>query len=286
MKNSRTQKAFTLIELLVVIAIIAILAAILFPVFAQAKQAAKATASLSNVKQNNLGIILYAGDYDDNFVLGTAWNTGGDQLAYGPGLAFSVWTWSVRPYIKNVDLYQDPLAPKNPARTTNRDRFDSYYVQYGFNYANLSPDFGAGGPTGPTSVSTTAVANPADTVMITAKWANSENGSGSDWGTAFPNGMLAAAGAEPPACYFIPSWCLAGWGSGGFFDNTLGLPDAAGANTGGNSARAANQHIVGFTDGHAKRMTSGALAAGTDWTPTAPEGIDITDVTKYLWDVQ
>ena len=46
-----TRKAFTLIELLVVIAIIAILAAILFPVFAQAKAAAKATASLSNLKQ-------------------------------------------------------------------------------------------------------------------------------------------------------------------------------------------------------------------------------------------
>src|SRR5258708_2335788 len=61
------KKAFTLIELLVVIAIIAILAAILFPVFAQAKLAAKKTQSLSNQKQHGLGILMYAGDYDDRY---------------------------------------------------------------------------------------------------------------------------------------------------------------------------------------------------------------------------
>lgn len=58
-------RGFTLIELLVVIAIIAILAAILFPVFAQAKLAAKKTTSLSNVKQQGLGSLMYANDYDD-----------------------------------------------------------------------------------------------------------------------------------------------------------------------------------------------------------------------------
>ena len=67
MTNFPRQKrsAFTLIELLVVIAIIAILAAILFPVFAQAKAAAKATVSLSNLKQLGLSWIIYANDYDD-----------------------------------------------------------------------------------------------------------------------------------------------------------------------------------------------------------------------------
>ena len=59
------KRAFTLIELLVVIAIIAILAAILFPVFAQAKAAAKKAASLSNVKQQGLAIVMYGGDTDD-----------------------------------------------------------------------------------------------------------------------------------------------------------------------------------------------------------------------------
>ncbi|CAN5659700.1 hypothetical protein BH11ARM2_BH11ARM2_16670 [soil metagenome] len=61
------RKAFTLIELLVVIAIIAILAAILFPVFAQAKTAAKKTALISNAKQMGLANLMYAGDSDDVF---------------------------------------------------------------------------------------------------------------------------------------------------------------------------------------------------------------------------
>ena len=61
----RHRAGFTLIELLVVIAIIAILAAILFPDFAQAKAAAKATATLSNIKQQSLAHIMYAGDSDD-----------------------------------------------------------------------------------------------------------------------------------------------------------------------------------------------------------------------------
>jgi len=60
-------KGFTLIELLVVIAIIAILAAILFPVFAQAKRAAKGSVAISGAKQMALGQIMYAGDSDDYF---------------------------------------------------------------------------------------------------------------------------------------------------------------------------------------------------------------------------
>jgi len=65
--NRLKPRAFTLIELLVVIAIIAILAAILFPVFAQAKRAAKATVALSDAKQMGLAQIMYTNDYDDNF---------------------------------------------------------------------------------------------------------------------------------------------------------------------------------------------------------------------------
>ena len=98
------RKAFTLIELLVVIAIIAILAAILFPVFAQAKAAAKKTQSLSNVKQLSLGCLMYSGDVDDVFPIGsgTNWyypNDGG-------------WAWDVQPYIKSYPLMLDPTDSK------------------------------------------------------------------------------------------------------------------------------------------------------------------------------
>ncbi|RYG39334.1 prepilin-type N-terminal cleavage/methylation domain-containing protein [bacterium] len=121
------RKAFTLIELLVVIAIIAILAAILFPVFAQAKQAAKKTSSLSNVKQQSLGIALYYGDSDDVFPAsneghplddftacrividgngGVSW-CAGDNRALGWKDPAEVQNWAneIFPYVKSLPLY-------------------------------------------------------------------------------------------------------------------------------------------------------------------------------------
>jgi prepilin-type N-terminal cleavage/methylation domain-containing protein/prepilin-type processing-associated H-X9-DG protein len=101
------RSGFTLIELLVVIAIIAILAAILFPVFAQAKAAAKKTQSLSNVKQLGLGAIMYNGDSDDVFTMGS--NGCWWQPTDGG------WTYNVLPYIKSVPLLQSPGDSKSKA---------------------------------------------------------------------------------------------------------------------------------------------------------------------------
>jgi len=107
-KNRIQKRAFTLIELLVVIAIIAILAAILFPVFAQAKAAAKATVSLSNVKQNSLGMIMYAGDSDDMNVPAVRQdNQYSSSGAYISTLNESSWKALTVPYVKSVDLYRD-----------------------------------------------------------------------------------------------------------------------------------------------------------------------------------
>lgn len=57
--------AFTLVELLVVIAIIGILAALVFPALASAKQRAVRTQCLNNLKQFDLGLILYGNDNRD-----------------------------------------------------------------------------------------------------------------------------------------------------------------------------------------------------------------------------
>ncbi len=65
---------FTLIELLVVIAIIAILAAVLLPVLAAAKRRALEAQCINNVKELQIGWVLYAGDSQDYMLPNSPYN--------------------------------------------------------------------------------------------------------------------------------------------------------------------------------------------------------------------
>jgi len=104
------RRAFTLIELLVVIAIIAILAAILFPVFSQAKEAAKQTKALAQMKQIGTSLMIYAGDYDDNFVPASMRTT-------NPAVDPIIWTEGLFPYVKNQDIFVSPAATNSTFST-------------------------------------------------------------------------------------------------------------------------------------------------------------------------
>ena len=70
-KGARTE-GFTLIELLVVISIIAILAGLAMPVFSTALRKGRITDSLSNCKQINLALRMFASDNDGIFPTHTA----------------------------------------------------------------------------------------------------------------------------------------------------------------------------------------------------------------------
>ena len=95
------RQAFTLIELLVVIAIIAILAAVLFPVFSRARLRAQQASCLSNLKQIQLALLMYASDYDC---------TGPVEVKVGT--ARIQWPSQLLVYNSSLQLY---LCPSDPA---------------------------------------------------------------------------------------------------------------------------------------------------------------------------
>jgi prepilin-type N-terminal cleavage/methylation domain-containing protein len=195
------RRAFTLIELLVVIAIIAILAAILFPVFAQAKLAAKATQNISNLKNLGTGMIIYTADADDSFPL-----VDRVEPAAVAFFGVEPWQVSCQPYIKNWGIFQHPFGPTAPqgdpallawrlatmygapARAATTGAFANFQTSgvgsfqrrvcgnVVTNYDGImgrgcpptgcvGPYPGAGGTSAP-SLSTTAVSNSADQLMI------------------------------------------------------------------------------------------------------------------------
>ncbi len=224
------KRAFTLIELLVVIAIIAILAAILFPVFAQAKASAKATQSISNMKQIGTGLMMYLADYDDTYmprrVQGTS-STG------QPG-EYS-WKQVEYPYVKNQNLFGDPMntAAKYPDDCSDPTLRASWgqvvigpVLARGYSFFDgpwlLQKSWSA------TTITQTAIEQPASTIAVaeqkrvwvdTGPWLNWDK---NDWDPV--TGTVGALG-----------WP---WGGSKWEDKAM---------------------VIVFHDGHAKRMSNGGI---------------------------
>ena len=257
--NASTKRAFTLIELLVVIAIIAILAAILFPVFAQAKVAAKKTAVLSNAKQFGLSQLMYGNDSDDLFSPAmsytqdwqwTSWNVlcqpyiksyamlmdpfTPAKMTDNPMVLQGQWGMPTRRAASTIcpsdpnDLSKCAMGVYNPAskaQITGGEKWGRDGI------AGVNKETGAGMwsaayyKDGYPSLSNTAVARPADTILITQSgapdlmWHQDQNPdeAGRYWGdgvfntfgdanfTSGPMGRVGEAGPKA-GVYDINTW--------------------------------------------------------------------------------
>jgi prepilin-type N-terminal cleavage/methylation domain-containing protein len=95
LRRSVQAAAFTLIELLVVIAIIAILATLLLPVLSRAKSSARRAACISNARQINLAVRMYADEH-------------GDAIAYYTNHIYFDYKENVLPYLGQGQILRRP----------------------------------------------------------------------------------------------------------------------------------------------------------------------------------
>ena len=275
------KRGFTLIELLVVIAIIAILAAILFPVFAQARAAARGASSQSNQKQLSLAVLMYVQDYDETYPLFQRWgkpNTPGFPISFG-SVYFSQWSYDIAPYLKNVQVFSDPLI----GSINQSNGLAPLYTYYGYDYTALSPADGSKDANGnwyAVPATLAAVARPASLVMIAARATYIETGGLYWYG---PGTMVNSGGAEAPDCSDIVPYCWSDWAPDGNYGS---LPNAeAGLYTGGVSLRKAANANLAFCDGHVKFLQAGQAAIGTNWFKGIKSGqVHIKTPTDYLWE--
>ena len=134
-------RAFTLIELMVVIAIIGILAALILPVLDSAKAQGRRMACMSNLKQTDAAVQIYAQDNHD--LLPSVTNTATD------GSGTNSWWAGYKGLVKGYAGYTGPSSPNDklfacPADTCFYNNWvpqgnachnlvDSDYSSYGYN---------------------------------------------------------------------------------------------------------------------------------------------------------
>lgn len=114
--TNRPPKGFTLIELLVVIAVVGILAALLLPVLSKTKERALRTQCLSNLRQFNFLLTMYADANNQKF----------------PRISGGHWAWDIPKSVADaiVDRGTSPLIFYCPANGFTKDDFMAQWVEF------------------------------------------------------------------------------------------------------------------------------------------------------------
>jgi prepilin-type N-terminal cleavage/methylation domain-containing protein len=327
LKTTRAFTLIELLVVIAIIAILAaILFPVFAQAKLAAKKAASLSnvkqITLSNIMYENDyddNFVLFTQNPFDTSCGNTGVTNGNPGCQVAPYSQTYNWPLLLQPYIKSLGLMVDP-ATGDPQGVFSKPTalysgLQNWQAQYGYNYLFLSPlvlsNTPGGGwlPSNDFSISgvgrssTTAIA-PANTVMFT-----------SSQGTPYASGT--ATSPTPGLVYSTPdSSSLTDPGTGCqlyYASNRLTYVDCSSTNgascnwasqwvtntpaypgvgpiTGSTRALSPyNGSIVGWVDGHAKSMTAGALAAGTDFGTSSSTsgyagfGSVITDITKYLW---
>lgn len=171
LKNQKhNRRGFTLIELLVVIAIIAILAALLLPALARAKGNANRIKCVSNLRQLQLSVQMYADDNQDQIP---------PRISGGPN-----WTSSLRPYYSAPKILVCPTDGFNAKSSFLINGFNDYFA------LNLSPEEFEEFTKwqGSATMRLASIPKPADTIIFGEKYKESPHnhmdfyqGSGNDF---------------------------------------------------------------------------------------------------------
>jgi prepilin-type N-terminal cleavage/methylation domain-containing protein/prepilin-type processing-associated H-X9-DG protein len=109
---ARGRHAFTLVELLVVIGIIALLIAILLPSLSSARQQARGVASLSNLRQLGIGLVLYVNE-NKGYYPAAAYASLPDRPRFR-------WSDAIYPYMRNTEVYLSPQLSEHERAAMNK----------------------------------------------------------------------------------------------------------------------------------------------------------------------